>query len=145
MATRTERKVFDDALSAAKCKAQADAHEAVASAVASSTLFADKSSMIAQGSTRKDSKLNSTCNTNKTQSFQTPNELENSSQNLKEPNHFSQQNLATQVGKDEIEYSDEINLHRLSTSMGNATNIYLIYSSSGYLLMSNHMKLQVKK
>ena len=45
--------------------------------------------MIDQGSTSKDYKMNPTCNTDKPQSFQTPNALENSSQKFKEPNHFS--------------------------------------------------------
>ena len=53
---------------------------------------------------------------------------------MKEPNQFSRSNLATQVGKDEIEDSDENNLRHLSTSMGNAVNISLISSLSGYFV-----------
>ena len=121
-------------MSAAKCKSQAEAHEVVAAAVAASKLVADMGSMIKIGSTTKDSKMNPTCNTDKPQSFQTPNALENISQKFKEPNHFSQSNSATQVGKDKIEDSDEITLHHLSTSMRNAVNIYLIYISSGYFV-----------
>ena len=98
--TRSARKVFDDALRAAKCKAQAESHETVAAAVASSKLVADQGSMIEQGSTIKDYKMNPTCNTDKPQSFQTPNALENISQNLKEPNNFIQSNVSIQVGKD---------------------------------------------
>ena len=41
---------------------------------------------------------------------------------------------STQVGKDEIEDSEEITLHRLSTSMGNTLNISLISRSSGYFV-----------
>ena len=41
VATRAARKVFYDALSAAKCKSQAEAHEAVAAAVAESKIVAD--------------------------------------------------------------------------------------------------------
>ena len=62
--------------------------------------------MINQGSTPKDCKINPTCNTDKPQSLKNPNALENNSQILKEPNHFSRSNLATKVGKDEIEDSD---------------------------------------
>ena len=102
MTTRTARKLVNDALSAAKCKAQDEAHEAVAAAVTESTLVADQGSMIKIGYTPKNSKMNPTCDTEKPQSVQTPNSLENSSQNVKEPNQFSQSNLATQVGKDEI-------------------------------------------
>ena len=46
MATRAERKVFDDALSEAKCKTQAEAHEAVAAAVAASKLVSDQGYMV---------------------------------------------------------------------------------------------------
>ena len=83
MATRTARKVFDYSLSGSKCKSQVEAHEVVAAAVAASKLVADQGSMIEQVSTTKDSKMNPTCNTDKPQSFQTPNALENISQNLK--------------------------------------------------------------
>ena len=48
VATTPERKVFDDYLSAAKCKAQAESHEAIAAAVAASKLVAD------QGSTNRE-------------------------------------------------------------------------------------------
>ena len=89
VATRSERKVFDDYLIVAKCKSQAEAHEAVAAAVAASKLVSDQVSIIELGSISKYSKTNTTCITDKTQSFQTPNTLENSSQNLKEPNNFS--------------------------------------------------------
>ena len=89
METRAVRKVFDDALIAAKCKSQAEAHDAVAAVVAAPKLVADQSYMNNQGSTPKDSKMNPTCNIDKTKSFQTSNALENSSQNLKEPNHLS--------------------------------------------------------
>ena len=51
--------------------------------------------------------MNPTCNTDKTQSFQTPNALENISQSLKEPNHFSRSNSVTQVGKYKIEDSEK--------------------------------------
>ena len=102
VATRAEIKLFNDAFIASKCKAQAEAREAVLPAVAASKLVSDEGSMIKIGSTPKYSKMNPTYYTDKPQSFQTPNALENSSQNLKEPNHFSQSNLATQVGKDEI-------------------------------------------
>ena len=134
MATRATRKVFDDYLCAAKCKAQSEAHEAVASVVAASKLVSDQVYMIWKGSTPKDSKMNPTFNTDKPQSFQTPNALENISQILKEPNNFSRFNLSTQVGKDNIEDSGEITFHRLSTSMVNAVNIYLISRSSGYFV-----------
>ena len=97
--------------------------------------------MIELGFTPKDSKINPNRNNGRPQSFKNPNALENISQNFKETNHFSQSNLSTQVVKGEIEYSDEITLHRLSTSMGNAVNIYLISITSGVFLMSNHMKL----
>ena len=130
-------------MSEAKYKAQAESREAVATAVATSKLFSNQGYMIDIGSTPKYSKINCTYNTDKPQSYQTPNELENSSQNLKKQNHFSRSNLDTQVGNDEIEDSDKINLHRLSISIGNAVNISFISSSSGYFLMSNHMKLQV--
>ena len=83
VATRAARKGFDDDLSADKCKAQAEAHEAVAATVAASKLVADKSSMIEIRSTPKDSKMNPTYNTDRPQSFQTPNALENSSTKLK--------------------------------------------------------------
>ena len=63
--------------------------------------------MIKQGSTPNYSKMNPTYNTDKPQSFQTSNTLENSSQILKEPNHFSQSHLATQVGKYKIEDSEK--------------------------------------
>ena len=76
--------------------------------------------------------MNPTCNTDKTQSFQTPNALENISQSLKEPNHFSRSNSVTQVGKYKIEDSDKINLYCLSKSLRNVVNISLIYGSSGY-------------
>ena len=62
---RAARKVFDDAFSAVKCKAQAESDETIAAVVAESKLFADQFSMIEQGSTTKDSKINSTCNTDK--------------------------------------------------------------------------------
>ena len=78
--------------------------------------------------------MNLTCNTDKPQSFQIPYALKNSSQNLKEPNHFSRSNLATQVGKDDIEDSDKITFHRLYTSMVNAVNISVISSSSVYFV-----------
>ena len=84
--------------------------------------------------TPKYSNMNPTFNTDKTKSFQTPNALENSSQNLKEPNHFSWSNLATQVGKDKIEDSEKITLHCLPTSMGNSVNISLISSSLEYFV-----------
>ena len=89
------RKVFDDALSAAKYKAHTKSHESVADTVAASKLVSDQVSMIQLGSTPKDSKMNPTCNTDNPQSFQTPNSLENISQKFKEPNHFSRSNLAT--------------------------------------------------
>ena len=99
VATRATRKVFDDALIESKCKAKSEAHEAVADAVAASESVANQGYMIDKGSTPKDPKMNPTCNTDKPQSFQTPNALENISQDLKEPNHFSQSNPTTQVGK----------------------------------------------
>ena len=111
MATRAARKLFDDSLSAAKCKSQAEAHAAVSAEVAVSKVVADQGSMIKLCSNPKDYKMNTTCNTDKRLSFQTPNALENISQNLKVPNHFSQSNLATQVGKDKMEDSDKITLH----------------------------------
>ena len=67
MATRAARKLFDDSLSAAKCKSQAEAHEYVAAAVAASKLVSGQVSIIKQGSTPKDYKINSTCNTDKPQ------------------------------------------------------------------------------
>ena len=63
VATRSAIKLFDDTLSAAKCKSQAEAHESVAAAVAASKLVADKGSIIEIGSTPKDPKTNTTCNT----------------------------------------------------------------------------------
>ena len=42
--------------------------------------------------------------------------------------------MAIQVGKGEIDDSDEITLHRLSTSMVNDVNISMISSSSGYFV-----------
>ena len=65
MATRASRKVFDYSLSAANCKAQAEAHEAIAAVVAASRLVADQGYMIKQGSTPKDPKMNPTCNADK--------------------------------------------------------------------------------
>ena len=53
---------------------------------------------------------------------------------MKEPNHFSQSNSATQVGKDDIEDSDEIALHRLSISFVNALNISFISISPIYFV-----------
>ena len=67
MATRAARKIFNDALSEAKCKTQAESHEAVAAAFVASKLVADEGFMIDQGSTTKDSKINPTCNTYKPQ------------------------------------------------------------------------------
>ena len=90
VATSPARKVFDDALSSAKCKAKAESHETVAAVVDASKLVADQGSMINQGYTKKDSKTNPTCNTDKPQPFQNPNVIENNSQSLKEPNNFSQ-------------------------------------------------------
>ena len=75
MATRAARKVSNDALSAAKCKAQDEYHEAVAAAVAASRLVADKGFMIKQVCTSNNPKTNTTCNTDKPQSFQTPHAL----------------------------------------------------------------------
>ena len=132
LATMTARKVFDSALSAAKYKAHTKSHESVADTVAASKLVSDEGSMIKIGSTPKYSKMNPTYYTDKPQSFQTPNALENSSQRLKGKNHFSWSNLATQVGKDKIEDSDEITFHCLSTSMLKDVNISLIYISSVY-------------
>ena len=135
VATRAARKVINDALSEAKWKAQDESHEAIAAEVAASELVSDQGFMIKQGSTPKYPKTNTTCNTDKPQSFQTPNALENSSQNLKEPNHFGRSNLTTQLGKDNIEDSDEINLHCLYILMGNVVNISLISSLLGFFLM----------
>ena len=134
MTTRAARELSDDALCESKCKAQAESHEAVDASVAASKLVADQGFMIYKCSTPKDSKMNTTCCTNKPQSFQTYNSLENSSQSFEEPNHFSQSNLATQLGNDKVEESGEITSHHLSTPMGNAANISLIYSSSGYFV-----------
>ena len=67
VATRSARKLFDDDLSAAKCKDQAEGHEAVSAAVAASKLVVNQGSMIKLGSTPKDSKMNPTCNTDKPQ------------------------------------------------------------------------------
>ena len=67
MATRAARKLFDDALSAAKCKDQAEAYEAVASAAAASKLVADQGFMIELGSTQKYSRINPNCNNDKPQ------------------------------------------------------------------------------
>ena len=89
VATISSRKVFDDAFSADKFKAQAEAHEAVAATVVESKLVADQGSMIKQGSTPHDSNTNPTYNTDKPLSFQTTNARENISQKLKETNHFS--------------------------------------------------------
>ena len=47
------RKVFDDALSAAKYKAHTKSHESVADTVAASKLVSDQVSMIQLGSTPK--------------------------------------------------------------------------------------------
>ena len=65
--TRAARKAFNDYLSAAKCKTQDESHEAVAAAVVASKLVADQGSMIDQGSNPEYSKINPTCNTDKTQ------------------------------------------------------------------------------
>ena len=46
VAARAEIKVLDNDLSAAKCKAQAEAHEDVAAEVAASKLVSDQGSMI---------------------------------------------------------------------------------------------------
>ena len=67
MTTRAARKAFNDSLSAAKCKTQDEPHEAVAAAVAASKLVADKGYIIEIGSTPKDPKMNTTCNTVKPQ------------------------------------------------------------------------------
>ena len=67
VATRSAIKLFDDTLSSAKCKVQAESHEAVAAAVVASKLVADQGSMIDQGSNPEYSKINPTCNTDKTQ------------------------------------------------------------------------------
>ena len=90
MVTMAARKVFNDALSAVKYKAQAEAHESVSAAVVASKVVVHQGSMIDKGYTPKYSRMNPTFNTDKPQSFQNPNFLENSSQILKEPNHFSQ-------------------------------------------------------
>ena len=92
VATREARKVSGDALSAAKCKVKAESHEDFSAAVSVSKLFAYQGSIIKKGSTPKYSKMNTTFNTDKPQSFQTPNVLENSSQILKEPNRSSRSN-----------------------------------------------------
>ena len=81
--TRAAIKLFDDTLSVDNCNSQAESREVSAAAVAASKLVSDRGSIIEQGSTSKDSKMNPTCNTDKPQSFQTPNALENLSQNLK--------------------------------------------------------------
>ena len=67
VATRSAIKLFDDTLSAAKCKSQAEAHESVAAAVAASKLVSGQVSIIKQGSTPKYYKMNSTCNNDKPQ------------------------------------------------------------------------------
>ena len=46
VATRSAIKLFDDALSAAKCKDQDEAHDSVAAAVAASKLVSDQGSII---------------------------------------------------------------------------------------------------
>ena len=75
MTTKVARKVFDDVLSADNCKVQVESHEFVDAAVSASKLVADQGSMIKLGSTPKNYKMNPTCNTDKLQSFQTPNAL----------------------------------------------------------------------
>ena len=69
MSTREPREVFDDALSAAKCKSQAEYHKSVAAAFAASKLVADQVYLIKQGSTPKYSKMNPTCNTDNPNNF----------------------------------------------------------------------------
>ena len=63
VARREARKAFDDALSEAKCKDQDEAHAAFDTAVTASELVADQGSMTELGYTRKDSRVNPTCNT----------------------------------------------------------------------------------
>ena len=69
MATRVTKKVFDDALSETKCKAQFEVNEAIATSGEASKLVADKGSMIKHSYTPEDSKMTPTCNTDKPQSF----------------------------------------------------------------------------
>ena len=62
VATREARKVFDDTLSVAKCKAQAEVHDSVATAGSASKSVADQGYMLEQGYTPKDSRMNPTFN-----------------------------------------------------------------------------------
>ena len=66
------RKIFDDDLSAAKCKSQAESHEAVATAVSESRLVSDQGYMIKKVSTPKDSNMDPSRNTDNPNHFKPP-------------------------------------------------------------------------